>query len=314
MKGRTVKVSVVGMGAVGTEIVGFMVNLAEVSEIVAVDKFKEKAEAEMWDFAHTTSFTYSKNPLLVVGDYRDTRHSDIVVITAGAQLQKGQTRDDLVRVNSQIIRQIIAEVERYSPDAIVIIVTNPVDVIAHVALKHSTYSRKRLISAGTIVDSARFMRILSDKLRIDPKNIFGYVLGDHGSTGFIPWSICNVCGLDIDTYCRLNGVAQIDKAAIRQQVLDAGFEIFNRKGNTNHGIAASVFRLIRAIGSNEHSVLPVGVLLKNQYDVDDVVMSVPCVIGRNGVHRILNYEFTSEELGEFRRSAAHMRDLIALTT
>lgn len=306
------KVSVIGMGAVGTEIVGFMVNMAGVSEIVAVDKYKDKAEAEMWDFAHTTSFTYSKNPSLVVGDYPDTRDSDIVVITAGAQLAKGQTRDDLVRINSQIIRQIIGDVERHSPDAIVIIVTNPVDVITYVALRSSSYPPGRLISAGTIIDSARFMRILSDHVRIDPKNIFGYVLGDHSATGFIPWSICNVSGLDIDTYCRLNGIPPVDKAGIRQQVLDAGFEIFNRKGNTNHGIAASVFRLIRAIEANEHSVLPVGVLLENQYDVDDVVMSVPCVIGRGGVQRVLNYEFTSEELIDFRRSAEHIRELIAL--
>lgn len=307
------KVSVIGMGAVGTEIVGFLVNMAEVSEIVAVDKSKEKSEAEMWDFAHTTSFTYSKNPSLIVGEYPDTRDSDIVVITAGAQLAKGQTRDDLVRINSQIIRQIIGEVERYSPQAIVIVVTNPVDVITYVALKHSSFPRSRLISAGTIIDSARFMRILSDHVQIDPKNIFGYVLGDHSSTGFIPWSICNVCGLDIDTYCRLNGVAPIDKARVRQQVLEAGFEIFNRKGNTNHGIAASVFRLIRAIEANEHSVLPVGVMLEGEYDSSDVVMSVPCVIGRSGVQRVLNYEFTADEVADFRLSADHLRELITLT-
>ncbi len=306
------KVSVIGMGAVGTELVGYLVNLSEVSEIVAVDKMREKAEAEMWDYAHTTSFIYAKNPLLVAGDYPETEGSDIVVITAGAQLQRGQTRDALVEINAQVIRDIIGQVERYSPNAIVLIVTNPVDVIAQIALRHSSYPRTRVMSAGTIVDSARFMRILSDHLKIDPKNIFGYVLGDHSSTGFIPWSICNVCGLDVDTYCRLNEVPPIDKAAVRQAVLDVGIDIFNRKGNTNHGIAASVFRIIRAVASNEHSVLPVGVLLQNQYEVDDVVMSVPCVIGRDGVQRILNYQFTRQEQHEFLASEAHLRKLLAL--
>lgn len=307
------RVSVIGMGAVGTELVGYLVNMSEVAEIIAVDKVREKAEAELWDFAHTTSFIYAKNPALVVGDYADTQGSDIVVITAGAQLQRGQTRDCLVEINSQVIREIIAQVERYSPGAIVLIVTNPVDVIAQVALRNSSYPRTRLMSAGTIVDSARFMRILSDHVKIDPKNIFGYVLGDHSSTGFIPWSICNVCGLDIDTYCRLNDIPPIDKAAVRSRVLDVGIEIFNRKGNTNHGIAASVFRIIRAVAANEHSVLPVGVLLQNQYEVDDVVMSVPCVIGRDGVKKILNYQFTCQEQNEFLASEAHLRKLLALT-
>jgi len=307
------KVTVVGMGAVGTEIVGFLVNMTEVSEIVAIDRDQDKAYAEIQDFAHTTAFTYAKNPSLIAGGFADAADSDIVVITAGAQMQKGQTRDDLVRVNTGIMRGLIAEVERYSPQAIVIMVTNPVDVMTHVALRASSFPRSRLISAGTIIDSARFMRILSDHVKIDPKNIFGYVLGDHGSTGFIPWSICNVCGLSVDSYCETNGIEPIDKAQIRQRVLDAGFEIFNRKGNTNHGIAASVFRVIRAIEANEHSVLPIGALLQNQYGVDDVVMSVPCVIGREGVQKILQYDFTAEEMVEFHRSEQHLRELIALT-
>ncbi|MDP5240665.1 L-lactate dehydrogenase [Uliginosibacterium sp. 31-16] len=307
------KVSVIGMGAVGTEIVGFLVNMSEVTEIVAVDKNRGKAEAEIWDFAHTTAFTYAKNPALVAGDYADSRDSDIVVITAGAQLQQGQSRDDLVRINCVILREIIAEVERYSPGAIVINVTNPVDVMTQVMLQASSYPPSRLISAGTLIDTARLLRIISEHVKLDPKNIVGYLLGDHGATGFIPWSVVNVGGQDIDSYCRLNGIAPVDKAAIRQQTLDAGFRIFERKGNTNHGIAASVFRIIRAIEANEHSVLPVGVLLQGEYGVQDLVMSVPCVVGRQGVHKILHYEFTAAEQLEFHRSEQHLRSLLALT-
>lgn len=304
------KVSVIGMGAVGTELVGLLLSLSEATEIVAVDKSQAKSEAEMWDFAHTTAFTYAKNPDLVVGDYADTADSDVVVITAGAQIQKGQTRDQIVGVNAVLIRQIIAEVERYSPGAVVIIVTNPVDVITEVALRASSYPRTRLFSAGTLIDSARFMRILSDHVRIDPKNIFGYVLGEHGSSCFIPWSICNVCGLDIDRYCTLNKLPRIDKHQVREQVIQAGFEIFNRKGNTNHGIAAGVFRIIRAIEANERSVLPVGVQLQGEYGVADVVISVPCVLGREGVSRILNYEFSGEEEQAFMASVGHLKALI----
>lgn len=307
------KLSVIGMGAVGTELVGLLLNLSEATEIVAVDKAREKSEAEMWDFAHTTAFTYAKNPALVVGDYPDTAGSDVVVITAGAQIRKGQTRDDIVGINAVLIRQIIAEVERYSPQAVVIVVTNPVDVITQVALSASGYPRTRLISSGTLIDSARFMRILSDHAGIDPKNIFGYVLGEHGSSCFIPWSLCNVCGLDVDSYCRLNGLETVDKLQIHRRVIESGFDIFNRKGNTNHGIAAGVFRIIRAIEANEHSVLPVGVRLEGEYGQDDVVISVPCVIGRHGVDRILNYRFAADEQLAFEQSVAHLRALYALT-
>ncbi|KAF7599863.1 MAG: L-lactate dehydrogenase [Candidatus Dactylopiibacterium carminicum] len=306
------KVSVIGMGAVGTEIVGFLVNMSEVTEIVAVDKVREKAEAELWDFSHTTPFTYAKNPTLVAGGFEETAGSDIVVITAGAQLQKGQTRDDLVRINSGILQGLIASVERHSPQGIVINVTNPVDVMTQVMLRASNYPRERLISAGTLIDTALFLRILSDHVKIDPKNLYGYMLGDHGATGFIPWSLCRVCGTEVDTFCRLNGLPPVDREAVRLQTLEAGFRIFERKGNTNHGIAASVFRIIRAIEGNEQSILPLGVLLQGEYGVDDLVMSVPCVVGRGGVERILCHEFAPEENAAFHESERHLRDLLAL--
>lgn len=306
------KVSVIGMGAVGTEVVGYLVNMSEVTEIVALDKDKGKAEAELWDFSHTSPFTYAKNPTLVAGDYADTAGSDIVVITAGAQVQRGQSRDDLVRINSAILRDIIQQVERYSPQAIVINVTNPVDVMTQVMLEASNYPRGRMISAGTLIDTARFLRILSDHVKVDPKNIYGYMLGEHGATGFIPWSLCKVCGLDVDSFCRLNGLPLVDREAVHQQTLDAGFRIFERKGNTNHGIAASVFRILRAIEGNEQSILPLGVRLEGEYGVDGLVMSVPCVVGRNGVERVLHYEFADDELKGFQRSEAHLRGLLAL--
>ncbi|KAA5609382.1 L-lactate dehydrogenase [Rhodovastum atsumiense] len=302
----------IGMGAVGTEVVAHLLNSSVASEIVAVDQVQAKAQAEIWDFAHTTSFIYARNPRLIAGDYADTAGSDIVVITAGAQLKQGETRDSLVGINTRVIRDIIARVEAASPDAIVLMVTNPVDVMTQVALRHSAYPKSRLISLGTIIDTARFMRIVSDHVGIDPKNIFGYVLGDHSHTGFIPWSLCNVCGLDVDAYCELNGLPPLDRMAVRQSVLQIGLDIFAGKGNTNHGIAASVFRIIRAISGNERSVLPVGTLLQGEYGVDGAVMSVPCVVGRSGVQRIVACRFTPQEQTAFEASHAHVRELLAL--
>ncbi|EJW09744.1 L-lactate dehydrogenase [Rhodovulum sp. PH10] len=302
----------IGMGAVGTEVVAHLVASTVASEIVAVDQNTAKAQAEMWDFAHTTSFIYAKNPRLVAGGYADTVGSDVVVITAGAQLKQGESRDVLVEVNTKVIRDIIARVEATSPNAIVLMVTNPVDVMAQVALTYSSFPKSRVIGLGTIVDTARFMRIVSEHVGIDPKNIFGWVLGDHSHTAFIPWSLCNVCGLEVDTFCRLNGHAPLDRAAVRGRVLQIGLDIFAGKGNTNHGIAASVFRIVRAIAGNEHSVLPVGAMLEGEYGVEGAVMSVPCVIGRGGLQRIVAYRFDAEEQADFEASHAHVRELLAL--
>ncbi|MGB8601191.1 MAG: hypothetical protein WCD42_03235 [Rhizomicrobium sp.] len=305
------KITVIGMGAVGTEVVGHLLNSGVAMEIVAIDQAHAKAQAEIWDFSHITSFIYAQNPRLISGDYADAAGSDIVVITAGAQIKAGQTRDALVQINSAIMREIITKVEKYAPNAIILMVTNPVDILAHVVLRHSSFTKERVISLGTIIDTARFMRIVSDHVAIDPKNIFGYVIGDHSETGFIPWSLCNVCGLDIDTYCALNNVAQIDHVDVRRRVLQIGLDIFAGKGNTNHGIAASVFRIIRAIAGDERSVLPVGTLLQGEYGVGDVVMSVPCVIGRNGRESVVNCRFTPEEQQAFDASHAHVRALLA---
>jgi L-lactate dehydrogenase len=307
------KITVVGMGAVGTEVVGHLLNSGIATEIAVIDKARDKARAEIWDFSHITSFIYAQNPRLVEGDYDDAADSDIVVVTAGAQLKVGQTRDTLVRINSEIMRGIICEVERTSPRAIVLMVTNPVDILTQVALAHSSFPKERVISLGTIIDTARFMRIVSDHVGIDPKNIFGYVLGDHSETSFIPWSLCNVCGLDIDTYCERNGIPPIDREDVRRRVIQIGLDILAGKGNTNHGIAASVFRIIRAIAGNERSVLPVGTLLQGEYGVVDAVMSVPCIIGRNGRESVVDCRFTAPEQAAFDASHAHVLSLLART-
>ena len=300
------------MGAVGTEITRSLMVMPEVDEIVCLNRNHAKAEGEVLDLLHTSAFTYARNPILRAGGQADLGASDIVVMTAGAQIADGQARDDLLPANHAIVRALIPALERYAPGAIILVVTNPVDAVAQLILRHSSYPRERVVSLGTLVDTARLMRIVSERIGIDPKNIFGYVLGDHSETAFIPWSICNVCGMDIDTYCRLNGHPILDRAEIRQLVTQAGLEILSRKGNTNHGISASVCRVVRAIIGDEKSVLPVGTLLKGEYGVEDVVMSIPCVLGRRGVERVLRYTFTSAEMHELHASEQHLRRLLDL--
>ena len=205
------KISIVGAGAVGTEILSYLMLLGNVSEIVLVDKNQKKAEGEIMDFSHTEAFTYSKNTKLLAGSYCDCKDSNIVVVTAGAQIKQGQSREDLAKMNSKIVIDIVRNVEKYASTSILILVTNPVDVVTYLAVKESNFDVGRVMGTGTILDTARFMQIMGNRLTIDPKNIFGYVLGEHGKTSFIPWSICNICGMDVDSFCELNDLEKVDK-------------------------------------------------------------------------------------------------------
>ncbi|ARU47576.1 lactate/malate family dehydrogenase [Sulfurospirillum diekertiae] len=303
------RVGIIGAGGVGVELISYLLTLGNMSEIVLVNRNKDKAWAEVEDFSYVESFTYARNTHLHHGDYADCAGCDVVVITAGATLKGNQTRDELLGENASLIKTIVHELHTYAPNAILIMVTNPVDILTHIAFKEGLYPRERLISAGTLVDTARFMKIVSQKVGIDPKNINGYVLGEHGKGSTLPWSICNICGLDVDTFCELNGLPLLDKTQIYQDVIHAGFEIFYKKGNTNHSIAASVFRIIRAISNDEHSVLPLGVYLEGEYGLSDVVLNVPVVVTREGAIKILHYKLLPEELEALHVSARVMQKM-----
>ena len=305
------RVGIIGAGGVGVELVNYLLTLGNVREIVLVNRNKEKALGEVADFSYVESFTYARNTHLHSGSYADCAGCDVIVITAGAQLKGNQTRDELLGENALLIREIVRTLHAHAPHAILIMVTNPVDVLTHIAYKEGLYPRERLISAGTLVDTARFMKIVSQKVGIDPKNINGYILGEHGKGSTLPWSICNICGLDVDTFCSLNGLPLLDRAQIYRDVINAGYEVFHKKGNTNHSTAASVFRIIRAITNDEHSVLPLGVYLEGEYGLHDVVLNVPVVITRKGASKILNYKLLPEELEALHESAKNMQAMAA---
>ncbi|HWZ50029.1 MAG TPA: hypothetical protein VNW54_01040 [Granulicella sp.] len=308
------KVSVVGVGVVGAELVRGLMGMAEIDEIIAINRNRAKVEGEIEDLYHTTAFSEVYGPVPAVGDYPDLAGSDIVVLTAGAQPRIGGSREDVLFANCKIAREITAEIERYAPQAMVLMVTNPVDAVTQVALAHSGFAKTRLISTGTIIDSRRLVRILSDALGVDPRSVSAYVMGEHGPSGFIPWSLCRICGMDVDTYCRLNDLELLDKELVQRQMLEAGHRIFNRKGNTSHGISASVNRIIRAIVFDEKAVLPVGMLLEGEYGIDGVVLSVPCVIGRAGVERMVRCDLSGAEVEQLQQSGARIRQLVGMAT
>lgn len=303
------KVSVIGAGAVGVSVCQYLLLNGACDNLVLVDLNDEKAKGEILDFGHTTSLTFSRNVKLTHGHYADCAGSRLVIITAGAQIKQGQTRDELAQINARITVEIARELERVAPEAILLFATNPVDLVTRFVIRNTGYPAERVISAGCVLDSARFMKIVADQVGLDPKNVMGYVLGEHGKTSFIPWSITNIGGLPLDAWCDMVGRPRLDPAQLLEEVKQAGFEIFQRKQNTNHGIAASLYRIVQAILFNEGSILPIGVWLTGQYGIEDCVLSVPTLVTSRGVEQILEYPLTPDELAQLQQSATYLQQL-----
>ncbi|UUM31694.1 lactate/malate family dehydrogenase [Vibrio japonicus] len=312
------KVGVIGAGAVGVEICNYLLTLGSVGELVLLDQNLERAEGEVFDFRHTTALTFTKNTQITpTDDYLNLIGADIVVITAGKQLTLGQTRIELAELNSKIGVGIAKELERVASTAILIVVTNPCDTVTHFIVKNTSFPRSRVISSGCVIDTARLMTIVASRVNLDPKNIFGYVLGEHGCNCFAPKSLISIAGQPADYYCDTHKLGLICSDELLESVKQSGYEIFKRKQNTTHGIAASVFRIIQAIMINERSVLPVATLLDGQYGLKDVVLSLPTVIGKSGAEQTLSHPFTEEEADTLALIAKNVRTVteqIALKT
>lgn len=306
------KIGVIGAGSVGVGVCNYLLTLGSVSELILLDKNLERAEGEAFDFRHTAALTFSKNTHLVpTDDYLTLIGADIVVITAGAQIKQGQTRVDLAEINSQIGVDIAKEVERVAPNATLIVVSNPCDIVAHFIATNTKFPRSKVISSGCVIDTARLMSIVANRVNLDPKNVFGYVLGEHGSNCFTPKSLISIAGQPADYYCDTHHIDRICADELLESVKQAGYEIFKRKQNTTHGIAASVFRIIQAIMINERSVLPIATLLNGEYGLHDVVLSVPTVVGKNGAEAVLSHPFTEEEMATLKQIASNVDEVVA---
>jgi len=210
------------------------------------------------------------------------------------------------------MRDIMKNITTYTKEAVIITVTNPVDIVTYVAAEEFDYPRNKVIGTGTIVDSARLMRIIGNKYNLDPKNVFAYMLGEHGTTSFATWSISNICGYTLEDFIKVRGFnINLDKDAIEEDTKKIGMEVWRKKGYTNHGIAAGVGRIVKAISLDEKSILPVSVLLKGEYGIEGVALSVPCIVSEDGVEKLLEFSLSEEEMEKLRFSAKSLKEVIA---
>jgi L-lactate dehydrogenase len=304
------KVTIIGAGMVGSATMMAILNSSLAAEIVLIDQNEEKAAGEALDAFHTTSFSYVPNVLIRKGTYKDCKDSQIIVMSAGPSVKPGQKLDRrmLIETNAKVTRSVMKEITRYTKEAIIIFVSNPVDILTYIAQNEFDYPKHKIIGTGTLLDTARMRRIIGEYFLVDTKNVHGYVLGEHGASAFITWSLCNLGGIPIDQCAQKLNKKAIDKEQILKDVKEAGMKILLAKGYTNYGVAESVARIVKAISLNELSILPVSTTLNGEYGIKDAAISVPCIISQEGIKEILDVPLNDIEQSQFISSGTSIRD------
>lgn len=308
MAQTAIKISVIGAGFVGSTVAYTLVVKGVASEIVLVDVNLERAEGEAMDISHGAPF--AKSSVIRAGSYEDTKGSDVVIITAGTNQKPGETRIDLITRNAAIMRDVAGRVGEQSPNAVILVISNPVDVMTYVARQVTGFPKNRVIGSGTVLDSSRFRYLLANRFDIDPRNVHGYIMGEHGDSEFPAWSLVNITGMSLDEASDLFNKEINDE--VRQSIADstrnAAYEIINRKGATYYGIGMSATRIVEAIVRDERSIMTVSSLLHGEYDIDDLYLSVPAILGEHGIEKVLTPRLSDLELANLHHSAEVLRD------
>ena len=299
------KVAIVGCGFVGSSSAFALMQSGLFSDVD-----RDRAEGEALDISHGAPFA---SPMKIyAGDYKDAADAAIIVVTAGAAQKPGETRLDLVNKNVNIFKSIIPQIREVGFEGILLIVSNPVDVLTYAAIKMSGLPESRVIGSGTVLDSARLKDALGAHLGVDPRNVHAYIIGEHGDSELAVWSSANVSGVPLHDFCEMRGHFdhEASEKRIADEVKNAAYEIINKKHATYYGIAMSVKRLCTAIMRDEKHILPVSSLMVGEYGLEDIAISMPTIVGRNGVECRVPVSLDEDELAELHRSASALKDVI----
>lgn len=305
------KCAIIGCGFVGASIAFRFLESGLFSEMVLIDVNKDKSEGEALDLAHGIPFT---RPMSIYsGSYDDLEDCAVVVITAGGAQKPGQTRTDLVDMNIGIFKKIIPEITKRNGDCILLVVSNPCDVLTYAALKISGFPANRVIGSGTVLDTARLKYLLGNHLDVDPRNVHAFIIGEHGDSELAVWSSASVSGVDLREFCRIFGKSSDESVfrGIYEDVRDSAYEIIRKKAATYYAIAMAVERICECIVRDEHSVLTVSSLSNGHYGIDDICLGLPAVVGRDGVEKLLDIPLSPEEQSALENSAAEMRQYLS---
>ena len=307
---QPIKVAIIGTGRVGASCAYALQMSGLASEIVLINANRQRAEGEAMDINHGSQFT---KPVRVwAGDYRDCGEVDIVVLTAGASQRPGDTRLDLLKNNAAILQRMLAPALKYLEDVIVVVAANPVDVLTYLTWQMTGLPSHQIIGSGTILDTARFRFLLAQHFKIDTHSIHAYIIGEHGDSQVPVWSLANIAGMRLEEYSRLNGtpLEPSQREKIAENTRRAAYEIIHRKGATYYAIAAGLVRIIEAIVRDENSVLTVSGIANGVHGLNDMALSLPGVINRQGIAKILDLPLSSEEEIGLQKSAQVIHDAI----
>lgn len=305
------KCAIIGCGNVGATTAYSLVLDRTFSEIVLIDINSKKAAGEAADLNHGLPFIAPMS--IYAGDYSDLSDASIIIITAGANQRPGQSRTDLVRENVKIFSTIVENIIKYNTDAILLVVTNPVDILTYVTWKQSGFPAERVIGSGTVLDTARLKYLAGQYLEVDNRNIHSFIIGEHGDSELAVWSCATVSGIPLKEFCRsscLNcGMEKLHE--MYNDVKNSAYDIIEAKGATYYAIAEAVRRIVDAIVHDEDSVLPVSSLINDHYGLNDVCLGVPSVVGRTGIKRILDLPLDEAEYKALHESASKIKEIIA---
>ena len=296
------KIVLVGTGFVGMSMAYSMLNRGGIEELVLIDIDKEKTIGEEMDLSHGLPFAPQKM-VIKAGNYEDCKDAEIVVITAGVAQKPGQTRLELAEVNTKIVKNITQNIMASGFDGIIIVASNPVDLMAYVVYKVSGLPKNKVIGSGTVLDTARLRYMLADYFEVSSKNVHAYIMGEHGDSSFVPWQHTYIGCKKIIDIMKDNNRPMEDLEKIHQNVVNAAYEIIEKKKATYYGIGMSLNRLVRAVLDNENSVLTISTYLEDgQYGQNDVYIGVPAIINENGVRELLKLELTQKEQEKLNNS------------
>jgi len=305
------KVAIVGTGNVGATFAYALLMSGLASEIVLIDANTSKAEGEAMDLNHAVPM-HSPARIWTAG-YEDVAGAAITVITAGSAQRPGESRLDLIQRNAAIFKSIVENIVKYNPNGIILVATNPVDVLTYATWKFSGLPANRVIGSGTILDTARFRYLLSQTFGVDPRSVHAYIIGEHGDSEVPVWSLANIAGMRLPDYCAANnmGCRQDQLDSIFTQTRDAAYEIISRKGSTYYAIASGLIRIVEAVLRDQATVLSVSTYIEDYYGIKDVYLSLPSVVDVGGVERTIRLDLNEDEIDGLRKSATVLKDTIA---
>lgn len=308
---KPIRIAIVGTGNVGATFAYALLLSGLAGEIVLIDHNREKAEGEAMDLNHAVPLSHSTR--IWAGDYADCKGAAVTVITAGTSQKPGETRLDLVHRNFEIMKSIVPQVVSHNPHGMLLIASNPVDILTYAAWKISGLPSNRVIGSGTILDTARFRFLLSRHAGVDARSVHAYIIGEHGDSEVPVWSLANIAGMNLQEYCRMN--CQNYEPQIFEKIFEntknAAYTIIQRKGATYYAIASGLVRIVEALLRGQDTVLSVSTLIEDYYGINDVYFSLPCVIGDDGIKQVMHLELDEKEQNGIQNSAQVLKEYLA---